>query len=121
MKLRYYTKAVFLIKILAMIGFGLPVIAEEKIIQEEKMSFEKCLEVISNSGDKYYISKLSQIEDLVCSFLAWCGTQDEMTEKEVYEFGAFDLDGNICGDGHELVQAAMETQFLIEALESEIR
>ncbi len=39
-----------------MIGFGLPVIAEEKIIQEEKMSFEKCLEVISNSGDKLSIA-----------------------------------------------------------------
>lgn len=33
-----------------------PVIAEEKVIQEEKMSFDKCLNVINVSADKLSVS-----------------------------------------------------------------
>ena len=37
-------------------GFGNCLLAEDKVIQEEKMSFERCVKVIEDSSDKLSIA-----------------------------------------------------------------
>ncbi len=47
--------------VLLLVFFASHAVAEEKIIQQEKISFEKCLQVISTSGSKLSITP--EIED----------------------------------------------------------
>ena len=56
--------------------------AEETIIQQEKISFEKCLQVITTSQDKLFVApEIKDISDQSTSSPLSMGSYDHLTDK----------------------------------------
>ena len=61
-------------------------LAEEKIIQKEQLSFERCLQVITTSQDKLYVApKITDVSDQkrVAVFILLDGTLTITCDSEV--------------------------------------
>ena len=64
MFIKFFFAILASISVLLFTGFGSIVVAEENIIQEEKISYEKCLKVIGTSENKLSIApEINQLSD----------------------------------------------------------